>query len=168
MLLGMVTNKSKISVVSQTQLCFSPILGARWIFNPATLLGCFPSSGDSGIQVPSMFWCHCLQHRGIKSNMGREMIMVTAQLLIIHLSLEVTLHFCSPSISHTSPRASFRGEVAQKSSSYLGKGFLRVTLKSRSGAWSPVLASYNLLHFSTFIWLQQFSVMIAFTLPMGN
>lgn len=38
----------------------------------------------------------------------------------------------------------------------------------KKGTNSSELASHNLLHFSTFIWLQQFSVTTAFTLPKGN
>lgn len=73
----------------------------------AALLGYFPSTGDSGIQASSVVGGHCLQHIGSKDTVGRKMIMARAQLLIIHLSLEMThitsVHIPSARIAAWSP-----------------------------------------------------------------
>lgn len=98
------------------------------------------------------FWCHSLQCTG-HCGEGKR-IMARAQLLIIHLNLEMTriTSIYIPSVGVREMEFLVE-QVPPRNDSKLQKG-------------SPdlrVLASHNLLHFSTSIWLQQFSVMIAFT-----
>lgn len=88
----------------------------------AALLGCFPSCGDSGIQLFLVFFFDATLFN-IQGTVGRKMIMARAQLLIILLSLEMThitsVHVPSAGVGEMEFLA---GQVPPRSDSKIRKG----------------------------------------------
>ena len=87
----------------------------------AALLGCSPSSGDSGIQLFMVFFDATLFN--IQGTVGRKTIMARAQLLIILLTLEMT-HITSVHVPSAGggEMEFLAGQVPPRSDSKIQKG----------------------------------------------
>lgn len=111
----MVTDNCKIPVIQQITLFRIHSWSKMDFLTWATLLCCFPSSGDSGILVPSIFLMLLSSTYKLQAYCGKENEYGknTTTNYLCQCGND-THHFCSCCISRTSHMASLRRKTAQR------------------------------------------------------